>query len=295
MRPRSMLVRAGGSAVLLFVAFLCSAQAQTVQYTGSLQYATGNYFFVERTNSVYLSNGLNLSTDRVNLSASVPVIFQSTPWVSYSMMGGIPSGGPQQGAVRRRGGGMGNGGHGGGSGGNRRSELALPDTANYDQIGLGDPSARVDVEVIRVENTGSRISLIGSAKAPLADVDRGFGTGAWDAGLGGGLSQRLGRWFLFGEAVYWWMGDMDDLSLQNAVSYAASVGRAFRQGQIGVLVSLSGYTSEIVDGVDPPLQAGAGVNYTFSDGGYSLNASASFGLSDSSSDVSFGIGWQIEL
>lgn len=293
MSPQSIPLRAGIVAALLLLAApsLASVRAQDVSYSGSLQYATGSYIFSERTHSVYLSNGLHLSTERVDLSASVPVIFQSTPWVSYTTVGGVPSGGPQQGAVRgrrhednRR-----------GSDGHNRSDVTVPDTASYNQVGVGDPSGRIDVEVIQEGQTRPGLGLIGTAKAPLADVDRGFGTGAWDAGLGVSLSKRLGTWFLFGEAVYWWMGDMDDLALQNSVSYAVSLGRAFRQGQLGLLLSLSGYTAEIVEDVDPPLRGSVGVNYSFGGGQYSLNSSASFGLTESTPDASISLGWRVRL
>lgn len=292
MRTQTSLARAVTIAVLFLAATsLEVVWAQTVSYSGSLQYATGSYIFSERTHSIYLSNGLNLSTERVNVSASVPVIFQSTPWVSYTTVGGVPSGGPQQGAVRNRRGGNGDQGRGG----HNRSDFALPDTASYNQIGMGDPSSRIDLEVIQGTQTRPGLSLVGTAKAPLADVDRGFGTGAWDAGLGVALSKRLGSWFLFGEAVHWWMGDMEDLVLQNSVSYAASVGRAFQQGKLGLLLSFSGYTAEIVEDVDPPLQGSAGLNYSFGDGRYSLSSSASFGLTESMPDVSFALGWRIQL
>jgi len=266
------------------------AQAQTANYSGSVQYATGNYIFSERTHSAYLFNGLDVSHGRFQSSVSLPLIYQTSPWISYSGVGYVPSGGPQQGTV---------GGHGpgGGQGSGRRrgggDPIVLPDTTTYADIGLGDPSLRVDLDLIR-SLRGPSVRLAGSAKVPIADVDRGFGTGAWDGGLGLALSQRLGRWFLFGEAMHWWLGDMDDLVLQNAISYSASIGRAFQNGRFGVLASFSGYT-EIIDGADPPLQTALGLSYQFGDGKYGLSASASTGLSESMPDVSVSFGWRVTL
>lgn len=278
------------AAVAVCAAATVPAQAQTtINYSGSVQYATGSYIFAERTHSVYLFNGLDLSHGRLQASVSLPIIYQSSPWISYSVVGSVPSGGPQQGTV---------GGHGPGGGqgtGRRRGSdpIVLPDTATYADIGVGDPSLRADLTLLR-GTTGPTVRLAGSAKAPVADVDRGFGTGAWDAGLGVALAQRLGSWFLFGEALHWWLGDMDDLTLQNAVSYSASIGRAFQSGRLGVLASFSGYT-EIIDTAAPPLQTALGLSYQFGGGAYSLSTTVSAGLSESMPDVSMSLGWRATL
>lgn len=260
----------------------CPTPAQTVTYSGAAQYASGEYIFSERTHSVYLSNGLDVSTDRLDLSVSVPIIFQSSPWVSYSLVGGIPSGGPQQRAMGGR--------HGAGSGGQgprgttmagpaaERGDdpqrgrqpgetLVLPDTTSYTDVGVGDPSTRVDLHLLR--------------------------DGPFPLGLS--LVKQLGPWVLFGDAVYWWLGDMRDVVLQNAVAYSASVGRAFANGRLGLLASLSGYTSEIIKNVDPPLQAGLGLNYSRAQGKYGLNGSLTIGLTESNSDVSVGLGWHVQF
>lgn len=290
---RRLLVWWTATVVVGTVAAL-SAQAQTVSYTGSVQYATGSYIFSERTHSVYVANGLSLSYDRVQASISLPVIYQTSPWVSYSVVGGVPSGGPQQGAV----GGSRNGPGSGGQGGGRRrgsDPIVLPDTATYADVGVGDPSLRADLVLRRGLSSGPGIRLAGSVKAPIADVDRGFGTGAWDGALGLALSQRIERWFLFGEAMYWWMGDMDDLVLQNAVAYGVSLGRSLRGGRIGLLASLSGYAASIVEEINPPLQGALGLSYTFGDGRYGLTASTSFGFTESTPDASIALGWRASL
>lgn len=279
------------TAVVVVATAAAPAQSQTVNYTGSVQYATGSYIFAERTHSVYLANGLTLSHGRVQASVSVPIIYQSSPWVSYSGVGGVPSGGPQQGAVGR------------GPGpyddrGGRRSDrdiVVLPDTATYADVGIGDPSLRADLTLRRGLNGGPSIRLAGSVKAPTADVDRGFGTGAWDGGLGAAISKRIRSWFLFGEAMHWWIGDMQEVILQNSVAYSLSLGRSLSNGRVGLLASLSGYTDALVEDVDPPLQGAFGLSYAFGDGQYGINASASFGLSEATPDASFAFGWRVTL
>ncbi|MDX1586880.1 MAG: hypothetical protein R3222_09055, partial [Balneolaceae bacterium] len=88
------------------------AISQNLSYNGSAQYATGDYFFTEKTGSFFLSNGLSVRGERITLSINVPYIVQSSPWISYSSHGLLPTGGPGNGTVAGRGNdgmGMGNG------------------------------------------------------------------------------------------------------------------------------------------------------------------------------------------
>jgi hypothetical protein len=88
--------------------------------------------------------------------------------------------------------------------------------------------------------------------------------------------------------------EMDDLTLQNMVSYSASLGRVCQNGRLGVLASFSGYT-EIIDTAAPPLQTALGLNYQFGGGAYSLNGTVSAGLSESMPDVSMSLGCRAAL
>jgi hypothetical protein len=302
---------------LLFAASILlpagAARAQEVTYSGSLQFATGKYLFTERTSSAYLFTGLSVRSGRLQLSANVPFIYQSTPWVSYTSGGGVPTGGPQGGAVgdslQRRGGG------GPGMGMDARAGLAralttaaaateagagvmplpgvrlpramstrrpvtLPDTASFDQVGVGDPTFRVGVDLVSAENGPVSVTLSGEVKAPLADPARGFGTG------------RVGSTLLFGEVGYWVLGDLPDLPLKNPLSY--SVGLGHRLGdRVSLLASLSGY-SRIVAGTDPPLDVGGAIGYRLGEG-RSLSLGVTIGLAESSPDVSVSAGWTVRL
>jgi hypothetical protein len=162
-------------------------------------------------------------------------------------------------------------------------------------VGLGDPSLRLDLQLVQNGPLGLGVGLSASAKAPVADVDRGFGTGAWDGGLGLSLSAQHGTWMLLGDATHWWFGDMREVVLHNTVAYTVSVGRVFPETNWSVLGSVSGYTSEVVDAVDPPLQLGLGAFYRVGPGGSGLSASLSLGLTESAPDVSAGLGWQVSL
>lgn len=287
--------------------------AQEATYSGSLQYSTGEYYFTERTNSAYLVNDLSLAFDRLRLTGSIPVIWQSTPWVSYGTGGGVPTGGTQEGEVGDRLGDRDGPRDGTGMDASpgvsqrpprnlgsapefatvRDRRIQLQDTTTYDELGVGDPSFRVEVELTPPGPGAWSVALGGQVKAPLADPDRGFGTGAWDGGVDLSASRRLGTAYLFGTVGYTVLGDMEELELQDPVTYGAGVGYTPPGGSVGLLANVSGST-RILEGTDPPLQVGGGLNVRLAPG-RSLGFSVAFGLTESSPDVSLSAGWMVSL
>lgn len=273
--------RAGRRAVLalLLLALGVPAAAQEVSYVGSVQAATGDYFFTERTNSVYFVNGLSVTAPRYTVSLSVPVIVQDAPWVSYGVAGALPSGGPQQAAV---------GGQHGGGGPGRRHDVVVVDTSSHREVGLGDPMLRAGLTLVPTRRGRPSLRLSAGLKPPLADVDRGFGTGAWDVGAGVSASAVVGRRLLFVDLMAWSLGDMEDLELRDALYYSVGIGQPLRGGRAGILATFAGAT-RIIDGTDPPLSAGLGLSYD------ALSAGVTVGLTDSSPDVAVTLGWRVPL
>lgn len=276
---RVVLRAVAGSAIALPAA--ASVAVAQVTYSGSVLYATGEYIFTERTSSFYFFNELSASFGRVTVGASVPLIAQNTPWVSYGGGGMIASGGMEHDSVGSQ---MGRHGPGG---------VSLPDTAPFDQVGLGDPVGRVDVELWRERGVLPAVRGTAIAKAPLADMDRGFGTGGWDYGGGLSLAKTVGRTLLFADATYWVLGDLPDLELKDAVTYGLAVGLPLAAAKWGLVASFTGST-RVVAGTDPPAQIGVGLT-RYLHAGRSLTASASLGLSESSPDLSVSFGWRVAL
>lgn len=303
-------------------ALLCApaaAAGQEVSYSGSLQYSTGEYYFAERTSTAYLLTGLSVEGDRVRFSADLPVIWQSTPWVSYLPGRGVPTGGTQDDEVRdglgrRDGDGTGDrDGTGPGPGAAqtrapgpessapgapraamvRDDRVVLQDTTQYEEVGVGDPTFRAEVDLLPPGAGVWSVALGGEVKVPLADPDQGFGTGAWDGGVSLSVARRIRSTFLFGELGYWVLGDMEELELQDPLSYSAGVGHTVGGGKVGLMASFSGY-SRIVEGTDPPLEVGGGLSYHI-DPRRSVSANVSFGLTESSPDVAFAAGWTVGL
>jgi len=230
---------------------------QKVTYIGSVQFASGNYIFSKRTNSLYFFNGLSVYTGPLHISANIPVIIQNTPGVSYS------------------------------------DTSERPDTTQYQKVGLGHLVLRVDLQLLEARKILPSVSLIGDFKAPFADVDQGFGTGEADYGAGISLSRAFSKNLVLAEIIYWVLGDLPELELKNLVDYIVAIGRPIANNKLSIFVSFSG-SSEIVNDVEPPAQVGIGLNHRFSSGP-NLNGSISIGVTESAPDFSVSFGWSIGL
>jgi hypothetical protein len=272
---------------LLFLTIFSLAKAQNIRYTGSLQYASGSYYFTERTGSLYFNNGISISGDKSSISVSLPFIAQNTPWVSNVGTGILPTGGPKNSMV-------GNNSTGGKGKGNKKIDLGTPDTLSYTKANFGDPSLSASIELFTTDNKTGTLSANGGIKVPLANPQKGFGTGKWDWGGGLSWSQHITPKTIFlTSGMFWMLGDMDDLDFNNIATYSAALGQSFRDGKWMGVISFSGIT-KIIDNVDPPLTVGTGINMQTSNK-ISLNSNLSFGLTESASDLSIGLGWSMKL
>lgn len=257
------------------LAAFAPADAAEISYTGSLQFATGQYIFTERSNGLYLFSGITAQRSPFSFSASIPIILQNTPWITYTGSGLLPSGGTRETDEETRG------------------RPRLPDTADYADLGIGDMFLRGDLEILAMRGLRPGLQISGSVKVPFADADQGFGTGEWDTGFGLSTSMSAGGFLLFAEAVYWFLGDIPGLELDDALSYGLSVGHPFSGGRIGLIASFLGYTRTIED-VDPPMQVSLGFTY-LAGSGSSLNGSFTAGLTESAPDYSITAGWSVPL
>ena len=262
--------------------------AQSLSYVGGLQYATGNFIFTERTWSTYLANGLSWTDGRFRVSASVPVVMQPAGWLQYSGAGMmVPTGGVagSRPGSTNTGSGMGNGMRGG----TMTPSSAMP----FSRVGLGDPVGRIDVGLTGADAEHPSLSFVGAVKAPIANVNRGFGTGKWDVGAGLSSAVKLASLSVFAEAVYWRLGNPPGASLRNAVAYSLSVGRGLPRSRWSVLGTVSG-ASSLWTGLEAPVQAGMGVGYLL-ESGSSVFATAAAGLTRTAPSVSTGLGWRVPL
>ncbi len=270
----SRSIAAAGVLALTLAAFVPAGAAE-LTYTGSLQFATGDYIFTERSTGLYFFNGITARKSPFSLSVSIPIILQNNPWITYTGTGLLPSGGTRD------------------TEDDMRGRVRLPDTTDYADLGLGDMFLRGDLELLSMKGARPGLQLSGSVKVPVAEVEAGFGTGEWDAGVGLSTSLAAGSFLFMAQGMYWFLGDMPGLPLDDTIAYSGSLGRLFSSGRIGVIASFFGYTQNVEE-IDPPMQASLGFTYLRASGS-SISGTCAAGLTDSAPELSVSLGWQVPL
>ena len=279
-RPRRVILAIG----LLMLAAR-PASSQSLAYVGGLQYATGDFIFTQRTWSAYFSNGLSWSAGPLRASASVPLVMQDAGWLQSSGAGMLVPTGGVSGSDTRIGSGMGSGMQNG----RMTPSAGMP----FSRIGIGDPTGRVELALVSGEGGLPSVSVVGAMKAPLADVNGGFGTGKWDVGAGLSSALSLGGTSVFADAVYWKLGNPPGAALRNAVAYGLSIGRVLPAGGWSALATVSG-ASSFWDGLAAPVQAGAGLSYLL-ESGTSISLFTAAGLTRTAPTISMGLAWRAPL
>lgn len=265
-------------------------QAQDLTYRGSLGYSTGSYVFAERTHSAYLFTGLGLGAGPFRLDASIPLVLQNSTLVTWVAGEPLPTGGPDHEAVGRR-------EPGTTLHGRRGSRMdAGTDSVSFRnayEVELGDPTVYGSVELHSGTGRIRSVLVTAGAKAPLANLDSGVGTGAWDFSMGTSLTASVARFFLFGDLSYWWLGDLPELELRDGLAYGIGVGHAILDGRASLLATVTG-TESAVSTLDAPLSVSLSVGATL-EGGRQINAGLSAGLTESSPDLGAFVGWSLPL
>lgn len=266
--------------------------AQRVTYFGGLSYAAGSYVFDTRSNTFYLSNGLRLDLGRVDFAVSAPVVLQDGGLVTQVAEGmPVPTGGTQSGFVRDR--------HSGQTLGTRRGHHA-PDSDSSElvftdryEMGLGDPYLSATGRLFTGYGTLRSVSLSGFAKAPLADPESGFGSGAWDVGAGASMVFGVGRALLLLDGAYWWLGDLAELELIDGVRYAVGASAPVFSGEGSAMVMLTGM-SRTIETMEPPVSVLLSLSRSVGARTF-VSLGAGVGLTESAADLSVSLGWSVRL
>lgn len=281
MKPRrkNVLFRtAAAGAIFMALAATLPAAAGEFSYTGSFQLASGSYFFNQTVRGYYFSNGLSFSSGAFSMTAGIPLIYQNTPYVTYSGIGMLPSGGSESSLVEQRRG---------------RETVLLPEPVDSRRYGVGDPLLDLGLRVWEEGGIIPSALISVQAKVPLASLESGFGTGKWDYAAGLSLGKRIHSLFLFADLNYWMLGDLPELELQDTLSYGLSLGLALPGGKAAMLASYSGCT-EIIRGAEPPSSVSLGLSLRIG-ARSNLMLNASFGLSESSPSLALSFGWAVGL
>jgi hypothetical protein len=279
------------SALPLALALLCTASTasgQEISWTGTASYSKGSYIFDAATHTFHLFNGLRLSSGRLDLSGSIPVVLQNSQLVSQVGGATLPTGGQDNGAVagRQPGQKLGTGRGGGGGGGmvTYRDEYALE---------LGDPFFTAAARVYEGTGVLRSVQTQLSTKAPLRDLDSGVGTGEWDFGAGGSAFAALGSTYAFIDVGYWWYGDLPHLELADGLTYGIGLSRSLLDSRGSLLASFLGADPAIAS-MDRPAAVGLGFSYS-PRLGRSVSTGVMVGLSEASPDLSVYAGWSMKV
>jgi hypothetical protein len=293
---------AGWLVVATFFGVLAAAgqgRAQDVSYSGSLQASTGSYIFGDRTTSYYFYNAFRLSAGRFSTSLGLPLVLQNSSAVTYIAGVPVPTGGPDHDIVRQRRQ-PGSGGNGPGGRFFRALLTTAQDSETVEvtppgpyELYVGDPRFSAGFDVFQSAGALRAVTIETFAKAPVADLDAGVGSGEWDYGAGLALAIGSGATFLFADASYWVLGDLPDLVLEDPVMYGVDLAHSFGDGKFALMASFSGSTT-IIDGVDPVQTLGLATNISLGNG-RSISAGISTGLTESGSDLAGFVGWSIPI
>jgi hypothetical protein len=293
--------------MVALLAVASGAQAQELRWSSSLGYASGAYMFDEEFRTVSLLTSLSLRAGRLEFSGSLPVLAQNGTAVSYIAGRPLPTGGPDHGVVQRRqsgstiGVGPGRRGRGGSANSALLGYSALTDVASdsatvagtgaYD-LHVADPVVGASVAAYEGLGVVRSLGIDAWAKAPMASIESGVGSGAWDYGVGGAVVLGMGQSIVFANAAWWVLGDMPDLELRDALFYSVAVGRSLSP-RWSILAS-GNASSRIIATSDPPASFNVLLSRRLSDGA-SLSVSAGVGLTETASAFTAGMGWSTRL
>jgi hypothetical protein len=125
-------------------------------------------------------------------------------------------------------------------------------------------------------------------KLPTADEDEGLGTGELDGGFGVEFDKTLGRFIVFGDASFTFMGDPPHQNFRDRP--AASLGVGYRVSATLTVIALVDWRGALVAGRSDPVELVGLVSFKLTPL-VSLSPNAFVGLTDASPD--FGIGLEL--
>jgi hypothetical protein len=125
-------------------------------------------------------------------------------------------------------------------------------------------------------------------KAPTADENKGFGTGAWDVGLGLEFDKRFDGFFVLGDVSYTFIGSPPGQDLRDRPGASLGIGRYFTPTL--AVSGLLDWRRSLVRGRDDPLDL-VGIVQIKLTRTITFSPYAFVGLTDGSPD--FGIGAEV--
>ena len=307
MAPRDKRpVRAASLAftVMLLTAAPVAAQQTTITAGVNVRALSGSFGSDQTTHLLYAPAVLRLESGRFEATGYFPYLTIENGTVAPSQGGLVPmrgtlSNAPGVGMLMgtnsaSMGGSMGGMmGSGTSPGSNTPAGPAAIPTAALvtNASGLGDIVASAGYRVVDHTATGLQIVLSGRVKVPTASTTGGLGTGKIDMGATGTIRKQLGQGWFYAEGGYLFIGDPEDVDLQNAALWGLGGGRLLSD-RVGLLFSASGNTALLAE-FAAPIEVGAGVGIRT--GRTMLSVIPTLGLSDASPRYAVNVGFSADV
>ena len=190
------------------------AAAQALGFTSSLNGARGTYP-MERVDSVYVFNGVDIGHDFFHLAVTIP-------WMRLAT---TPSG-VVDGAIEP------------------------PPAATT--TGFGDPLFRCDVRVLDDRSRSLQVGVAASIKPPIVDASSGRGTGEADYAVGFNVFKTINRTSLMTDVLFWKYGDPVAVDFADAWSYSVGAAQILGDGRWSAIASVAGFSAGVA-GTPAPL------------------------------------------
>lgn len=237
-----------------------AAGAADWKFSSSFNYDTGKYGTDTRTSSVYIPFTIKRYYREGDLSATLPLLRQSSTG-QITRVGGKPV---------RVGGGRGGGG-------------------TSSETGIGDILVRGSYIIKRDGPRSYDLAAAGRLKLPTADENRGLGTGELDEGAGLEFGKELKPGLtLLVDGYYTIIGDPDGVDLNNEV--ALDIGLLRKLDKNLSLTLLYETRSAIVDGNEDPRELSGTLDYAAADGDH-YTGGLLLGLSEGSPQFGLSAGF----
>lgn len=160
--------------------------------------------------------------------------------------------------------------------------------SGYGGSGLGDAVLKGRYHWIEQTEQLPFVDLIARLKLPLADEDKGLGTGEVDAGLGFDVTRRFQRDNLwFAGMTYTFMGDPPGVDYDNRVDLEAGIGRDVLPGLL--ICSMYNFRSAVSPGSDDAHSISFLANHRTTER-VRIFVMLEFGLTDGAPDQSLTVG-----
>lgn len=271
----------------LLILFVNTAYAGNTQWwiTSAMQTTEGQYIFESKSKAKYLTFGLLSKGDRWALSINIPYVYQQNSSFTQISEEVVSSGGMDQ-----TGHGMNNGNH------NQNSDeiIEIENTIFPDpEYGNGDIYLFGNIKLLGKTRKTSGIYLNSQVKIPIANIEKGLGTGKYDYGLNLSFEQSVNSFIFFSDIGFLVIGDTEDFTYNDSLTWGVGIGKNFKSGRYSTLIYYQQY-SKIYDDYEPPRQISLGINYKINPR-MILSLAGSKGFSETSPDAGLrgSIQWRI--